>query len=187
MSKLTPKQRRFVDEYLVDLNATQAAIRAGYSPKTANEQGARLLAKVSVHAAIAERMKARQERTEITQDRVLKEMAKLAFFDARKFFTPDGRPIELHLLDDETAGAVVGLEVFEEFAGVGDARQKIGEVKKYKLADKKGALEAIGRHLGMFPTRVENTGPGGGPIQTIAAAVTLAEVEEAARSVREKF
>jgi phage terminase small subunit len=71
MMKLTPKQQRFVSEYLIDLNATQAAIWAGYSEKTANEQGARLLAKVSVQAAIGEAMKEREKRTEISQDYVL--------------------------------------------------------------------------------------------------------------------
>lgn len=71
---LTDKQQRFVDEYLIDLNATQAAIRAGYSPKTANEQGARLLANVSVAVAVKEGKKAREERTEVTQDWVVHEM-----------------------------------------------------------------------------------------------------------------
>lgn len=71
MAKLTPKQQRFVEEYLVDLNATQAAIRAGYSPKTANEQASRLLANVNVKAAVAEAQKRLSERTEITQDMVL--------------------------------------------------------------------------------------------------------------------
>ena len=71
MNKLTPKQQRFVNEYLVDLNATQAAIRSGYSPKTANEQGARLVANVSVKAAIQAAIKAREARIEITQDKVM--------------------------------------------------------------------------------------------------------------------
>jgi phage terminase small subunit len=68
---LKPKQTEFVRQYLVDLNATQAAIRAGYSPKTANEQGARMLAKVSIQEAIADAMKARAERTELTADEVV--------------------------------------------------------------------------------------------------------------------
>ncbi len=75
---LNPKQARFVEEYLVDLNATQAAIRAGYSKKTANEQGARLLAKVSVRKAVAEARQARSERTEITQDEVIEGLKKEA-------------------------------------------------------------------------------------------------------------
>lgn len=72
MAKLTDKQEQFCQEYLIDLNATQAAIRAGYSEKTANEQGARLLANVSIQTRLKELQSARQERTEITQDYVLK-------------------------------------------------------------------------------------------------------------------
>ena len=77
MTKLTPKQQRFVDEYLVDLNATQAAIRAGYSAKTANEQGNRLLANVSVQKAIQEAMSARSERTKIDQDYVVNNLVEV--------------------------------------------------------------------------------------------------------------
>lgn len=69
--KLTEKQKRFIDEYLIDLNATAAAIRAGYSEKTANEIGSQNLVKLSIQKAIAERLKERQQRTEITQDFVL--------------------------------------------------------------------------------------------------------------------
>ena len=72
MAKLTPKQQRFVDEYLIDLNATQSAIRAGYSPKTANEQGAQNLAKLSIAEAIKEAQKERQNRTLVTQDDVIR-------------------------------------------------------------------------------------------------------------------
>jgi len=84
MINLTPKQQLFVEEYLVDLNATQAAIRAGYSEKTANEQGARLLANVSVQAAIKIAMDKRSERTEITQDMVLRHWWDIATADPRK-------------------------------------------------------------------------------------------------------
>ncbi len=78
MSDLTPKQARFVEEYLLDLNATQAAIRAGYSKKTANEQGAQLLAKLSIRQAVAEAQAIRSERTEITQDEVIQGLKKEA-------------------------------------------------------------------------------------------------------------
>ena len=81
---LTEKQQRFVDEYLVDLNATQAAIRAGYSPHTANEQGAQLLAKLSVQHAVREARSAQQKRTAITADTVLMEIANIALADARE-------------------------------------------------------------------------------------------------------
>ncbi len=82
--KLTPKQRRFVDEYLIDLNATQAAVRAGYSAKTANEQAARLLVNVSVQVAIVEAMETRSTRTEISQDDVLRKWWELANVDVNE-------------------------------------------------------------------------------------------------------
>lgn len=75
---LTEKQKRFIDEYLIDLNATAAAIRAGYSEKTANEIGSQNLVKLSIQKAIAERLKDRQQRTEITQDYVLRNLKKIA-------------------------------------------------------------------------------------------------------------
>ncbi len=75
---LTPKQARFVEEYLIDLNATQAAVRAGYSAKTANEQGAQLLAKLSIRQAVAEAQAIRSKRTEITQDEVIQGLKKEA-------------------------------------------------------------------------------------------------------------
>ncbi|KAA8689576.1 Terminase small subunit [Pseudomonas caricapapayae] len=156
---LTAKQQRFVDEYLIDLNATQAATRAGYSKKTANEQGSRLLANVSVSAAIRQGMNARSGRVEITQDMVLKELAKIGFSDIRKVVRwgetqvrmvdgEDDGPedmvpyhglalIDSTEIDDNTAGAI---------AEVSQGRDGL----KVKLHDKKGALVDIGRHLGMF-------------------------------------
>lgn len=82
--KLTPKQLRFVQEYMIDLNGTQAAIRAGYSAKTANEQAAQLLAKLSIQAAISGEREKQQERTEITADRVLREAWSILTADARE-------------------------------------------------------------------------------------------------------
>lgn len=145
-SKLTSKQARFIDEYMIDLNATQACIRAGYSANTAQEQSSRLLSNVIVQSALSDRMKDREIRTEITQDRVLKEFARLAFFDPRKLFNEDGRPKSVCELDDDTAAVVSGIDV----ATVGNAMVGEGEILKLKLSDKKGALDSIARHLGMF-------------------------------------
>src|SRR3546814_11679655 len=92
---ITEKQQRFAEEYLVDLNATQAAIRAGYSVRTAKQQGARLLTNADVAAAITEGRKRQQERTEITATRVAQEMARIEFGDIRQLFHEHGplRPI----------------------------------------------------------------------------------------------
>ena len=158
MSELSPKQQRFVEEYLVDLNATQAAIRAGYAPKSAQMQSSRLLSKAMVQAAIAAGRERLSSRTGITQERVLAEYARLAFVDPRKLYREDGRPVPIPELDDDTAAAVAGVEVSEEFEGKGEARQFVGYTRKVKLADKKGALDSIARHLGMFTDKVEHSG-----------------------------
>lgn len=157
--KLTPKQERFVQEYLVDLNATAAAKRAGYSDKTACEQAARLLANVKIQTAIQKAKKARQERTEITQDMVIRELAKLGFFDIRKMFDKEGKPLEISQLDDDTAAALVGLDVQDVYEFNGDEKVFIGYVKKYKMADKIRALELLGKHVGAFERR-ESKGDG---------------------------
>jgi phage terminase small subunit len=178
---LTAKQQRFVEEYLVDLNATQAAIRAGYSAKTAEQQGARLLVNVKVKAALSEAVQARSQRTEITQDRVLREIARLAFFDIRKLVNPDGTPRALHDLDDDTAAAISGLEV----ARVGNEMIGQGEVLKFKISDKNSALDKLAKHLQMFVERTELTGKGGGPLAV--AQVTPEQLAEAVRRVRDQY
>lgn len=155
MAKLTAKQQQFVDEYLIDLNATQAAIRAGYSEKTANRIATENLSKPVIADLITKRQQDRSVRTEISQDRVLKEYARLAFFDPRKLFNNDGSPKEITSLDDDTAAAIAGLDVQEVYEGVGDSREFVGYIKKYKIADKKGALDSVARHLGMFTDKVE--------------------------------
>ena len=156
---LTAKQQRFVDEYLTDLNATQAAIRAGYSEKTARSISNENMTKPDIQAAIAKGMQARSGRTEITQDMVLRELAKIGFSDIRKVVRwgetqvrmidgEDDGPedmvpyhglalIDSTEIDDNTAGAI---------AEVSQGRDGL----KVKLHDKKGALVDIGRHLGMF-------------------------------------
>lgn len=147
---LNEKQRRFAAEYLIDLNAKQAAIRAGYSPKTAESQGSRLLSNAKVAKAIQDGKEARAARTEITQDRVLQELARLAFFDIRQLYHEDGRLKAPHELDDDTAAAVAQLESIEEYAGRGDDREAIGTTKKAKTFSKDAALALAMRHLGML-------------------------------------
>lgn len=144
---LTPKQKIFVQEYLVDLNATQAAIRAGYSQKNADKIGSELLGKTRVAEAIQKAMQDRQQRTEITQDMVVMEAAKLAFFDIRKLFDKDGKPLDITKVDAETAAALVGLDV-QDISD--DDGNYIGYMKKYKMADKLKALELLSKLLGFF-------------------------------------
>jgi len=149
---LTAKQQRFVEEYLIDLNATQAAIRAGYSPKTANRTGPENLSKPVIAAAIACAQANRSARTEITQDRVLAELAKIGFSDIRKVLTPGGGIMDPHEWDDETAGAIASFEAVTVHRGEEDENgNKVPEhISKFKTWDKLAALEKLGKHLGMF-------------------------------------
>ena len=146
MSKLTPKQAAFVGEYLVDLNATQAAIRSGYSAKTASWIGPQLLGKSHVSAAIQEAMGKRERRTAITQDRVLLEYARIAFFDPAKLFDDQGKPLPIASIDEDTRRAVCGVDI----CTIGNGEIGVGEIQKLKIANKLGALDSIGKHLGMF-------------------------------------
>lgn len=150
---LTPKQQAFVNEYLIDLNATQAAIRAGYSEATAQEQGSRLLSNVKVSEAIQAAMDKRAKRTEVTADRVIRELAKLAFANVQDFVDESGalkNPLELSRDD---AAAIQ--ELTQESIGNGE---EVVLRRKYKLSDKKGNLELLGRHLKLFTDKVENSG-----------------------------
>lgn len=141
---MTPKQERFVQEYLIDLNATQAATRAGYSRKTANEQGARLLANVSVRSAIEKAQAERGERTKATADDVLREIQRMAMFDPAQLTDVKG-PDDIKQLPEDVRRAIVG------WTWDRNGRFTI------KLA-KEGALEMMGRHHGLFKDRIEHSG-----------------------------
>lgn len=156
MCKLTTKQQMFVKEYLIDLNATQAAIRAGYSVKTAGKIGQENLIKPEIKAAIQEAMDKRANKLEITAERVLQEIARLAFYDPRKFFDEDGRIKPISELDDDTAMALGGIETLHKI--VGDEKDGMAVITKIKLVDKGQNLERLGRHLKLFTDKVEHSG-----------------------------
>ncbi|CAN2966218.1 terminase small subunit [Pseudomonas fluorescens] len=156
---LTAKQQRFVDEYLIDLNATQAAIRVGYSKKTADQQASRLLTNVKVREYLAQRQADRANRTEITQDKVLKELAKIGFSDIRKIVRWGETQVRMVDGEDDGPEDMVpyhGLALIDSAEVDDSTAAAIAEVSqsrdglKVKLHDKKGALVDIGRHLGMF-------------------------------------
>lgn len=149
-SALNLRQQRFVAEYLTDFNATQAAIRAGYSARTAASQGERLLRNVEIAAAVAQAAHKTATKLELTRERVLQETARIAFFDARKLFRDDGSPKSLHELDDDTAAAISGLDVLEEFETRDGERTQVGLVKKYRIADKNSALDRAAKLLALF-------------------------------------
>lgn len=161
---LSEKHQRFVEEYLVDLNATQAAIRAGYSEKTAYAQGSALLKHIEVAKAIRAAKKARAERMAISQDRVLQELARIAYFDIRKTVAANGAPIPIQDLDADTAAAIAGIDVIEQYEQVGEERVLVGLLKKYKVFDKNTAITNAMRHLGMMKDSLKVDLPPGGSL-----------------------
>ena len=140
--KLSAKQELFVSWFAVDGNATQAAIRAGYSEKTAKAIGAENLAKPAIAAAIAEARAKRLERNEVTADRVLQELARIAFLDIRKLLNTDGSMKPIGEIDDDARAAIAGLELSEIRDEDGNS---IGVLKKIKIADKLAALDKLAR------------------------------------------
>ena len=148
MAKLTAKQKRFVEEYLIDLNATQAAIRAGYSAKTANEQGARLLANVSVQDVVSRKMAERSKRTGISQDRIVLELARIAFMKMTDIVNADGE-INTGATDDDLA-CIESIKYKKSESDTG-----YSEEREVKVASKLKALELLGKHMGMWNDKLD--------------------------------
>lgn len=155
---MTEAQKRFCNEFLIDLNATKA-YKVAYpnckKDETARANGSRLLTKANIQEYVAEKMKEREQRTEVTQDMVIKELAKIAFFNPKNIFGDNNTLKNIVSLDDDIASVITSVETLEEYDGYGEDREKIGNTTKVKLADKMKALEMLGRHLGMFKDKVE--------------------------------
>lgn len=164
---LNDKQLRFCEEYVIALNASQSALKAGYSPRTAYQQGHALLKKPEIQAHIQEIKNKRSMRTQITQDRVLEELGRLGFSNMLDYIrvSEDGTArVDLRALDRDKAAAVTEVQTEEVWEGTGEEATKVRKIK-FKLADKARPLEMIMRHLGMdAPKKVELTGAEGGPI-----------------------
>lgn len=173
---LNERQQRFVEEYLIDLNATQAAVRAGYSPKGAEVTGSQLLRNPKVQAVVEKRMDARSRRTEVTADRLLQELAAIGFADLRDFMTFDGETVRWKPSDEwpnQSAGAVS--EVFSEVTEYPDGKRTTRS--RLKLQNKDSALDKIARHLSGFyaPQRVSVGGDAEG--EPIRHAVLVVNYE----------
>jgi len=160
--KLTAKQQRFVAEYLVDLNAKQAAIRAGYSPRSAETNGNRLLRNAQVAAAVEAAKAERQARTEITADAVLQRLAAVAFGDVRELFGEDGSLKPVGELSEAAAAMLASLDVVMTLNDDGS----VTRTSKVRLNDRLRALELLGKHLGMFEPKAA-PGSAENPIQLL--------------------
>lgn len=149
---MTKKQKRFVEEYLIDLNATQAAIRAGYSPDTAQQMGSENLSKPVIKNVIDKAIAERSRRTGINQDRVIQEIAKLAFLNPIDVIDMDEATIKGEANRDDTA-CIASVKVKVIPGEDGNITER--EVKTY---DKLKALELLGKHLGMFTDKLKMEG-----------------------------
>ena len=161
MANLTPKQQRFVEEYLIDLNATQAAIRSGYSEKTAKSVGHENLTKPDIQKAIEEAHNTRTERTEITQDYVLTNIQKVI-----------ERCMQVQQVDNCLT------------------QTEDGELAQAFMFKEQGALkglELLGKHLGMFKDKIEHTGKDGKPIETVNSNVSTESYLEAREQVLDEY
>ncbi|KAA0686019.1 terminase small subunit [Neorhizobium sp. P12A] len=164
---LSDKQKRFVAEYLIDLNATQAAIRAGYSAKTATVQASRLLTNVKVQEELSKQQSKVAERLEITKDRIVDELAKIGFSNMLDYMRagPDGDPyLDFSRLTRDQAAALSEVTVEDFKDGRGEDARDVRRVK-FKLHDKKGALVDLAKMLGFVIEKHEHSGKDGGPLQ----------------------
>lgn len=160
--ELSYRHSQFVQEYLVDFNGTKAYLRVypDCTEEAANASGPRLLGKAHIQKAIADGAQEKIKRTQITQDRVLNELALIGFQDIRKIYDEEGNLLPIHELSDEAAAFIAGVEV-QELAGGAEIGGKSGikhiamQTKKVKLHDKRAALTDMGKHLGLFPNKTE--------------------------------
>lgn len=165
--KLTAKQERFIQEYLLDLNATQAAIRAGYKAHAAAATGSENLRKPLIAEAIAAVQAQRSAKFSIGLDKVLIELARLAFANMADYITTTDKGdafVDLSKLTREQAAAIQEVTIEEFMDGKGEDARECKRVK-FKLADKRGPLTDLCKHLGGFIERIAEVNPDGSPIE----------------------
>ena len=153
---LNPKQQRFVQEYLIDLNATQAYIRAGYSAKTANVCGPQQLVKPSIAAAIRERQSQQLEKLELTAVATLEAIRRVVVGDVRDLFDDDGNLKPIKSLTVEQAALIAGFEVVKKNAVAGDGHTDT--VAKVRLKDASRYVEMAGKHFALLIEQVQHKG-----------------------------
>ena len=173
--RVAQRKIEFINAYAANGgNATQAAITAGYSKKGARVAGSRMLALTDVKAAIAEAARKAAEKSGLTVERTLQEVARLAYADPRKLYDKDGNLIPVHLLDDDTAATVASIEVVEMAGGAkigGDAGTEhvAMQTKKIKSWDKNAALEKAMKYHGLYEADNKQKPPMLPPVLNIVA------------------
>lgn len=147
---LNNKQKRFIAEYLVDANAKQAAIRAGYSPKTAESQGSRLLRNAKVKSALEAKQGKVADKLDLKAEDVIKRLVEVLDFDIGKAFDAQGRLLALTDMPEEIRRCISSIETDELYVGGGERKVEIGQVRKVKFWDKLKAAELLGKNLQLW-------------------------------------
>jgi phage terminase small subunit len=168
---LTPRQEQFCHEYLKDRNGTQAAIRAGYSPKTAQEQASRLLSKVMIRAKINQLIREQLDRIKIKADFIVRELLNTATINLRDAYDQKGNLLPIEDMPEPLQKAIAEIKTEELFDGRGEEREHIGTAKTIKIADRLRALELLGKHLKMFTDVHEIPG-----LESLAEAIKQARM-----------
>lgn len=152
--KLPPNQERFCQEYVVDRKKMLAAVRAGYSPRSAAVSASYLLKNPKIKQRINELLERQRKKIDMRADDVIQAIAKSATYDVRNFFDEKGTAKDIKDLDDVSAHAVAGFEFVNlyEDAQDGSGKHCFGQLRKFKLTDRLRALEMLGKHLKLFPT-----------------------------------
>lgn len=167
---MTNAQKRFCDEYLIDFNASRAyktAYKSCKSDLTARTNASKLLTKTNIQKYISEKQKEIEEKTEITQKKIIQELAKIALFNIKDIYNENGTLKKVTELDDDTAKAISGVKILQKAGAMEISLSKTNDeiplehipeqTVEFKTNDKTRALELLGKHLGMFKENVNLT------------------------------
>lgn len=147
---LTDKQKLFCKYYLISFNGTKAAIEAGYSKKTAYSIANELLKKKEIQEYLNSQKNEIFKKVDVTKERVLQEIGRIAFSDIRKLYNDNGSLRTVKDIEDDSAACIAAVEVFEEFSGRGEDREHIGNTVKVKLWSKEKGLEMLAKHFDIY-------------------------------------
>lgn len=174
IKKLTAKEQRFCKRYLIDFNATKAAMEIGYSKRSARVTGCRLLTKANVQEHIDKLRKEMDGKFNVTLERLLQELSYVAFSDVTRLFSKDGTLKALHLLTEEERAAISSVEVDEIAEYVKGEKKVLGQTKKVKAWDKLKAIEMIAKLQGHLSTlKISGTDDKGKPIKEFKVTLNL--------------
>lgn len=154
---LSDREKRFCEEYIIDLNGTQALLRVSnrMTRQSASTESSRLLKLDRIQKRLSELRAEQSKRTAVTADRVIAELARVAFFDLGSAYNDEGALLDVPEMPEDVRRALQGIKIFEEF---GENKKKIGETRELKPADKVRALELLGKHFKLFTDKHEHAG-----------------------------